>query len=444
MTPVDIGILMLVGTIVLLLIGAHIGIALIVPSFIGVWLIRDNFDIATRMLALTANDALANYLFAMVPQFVLMGLVVDRTGIGRDTFDVAQWSVGRFRGGLGSATVMANAVFAAITGISVASAALFTRVAVPQMVRLGYRPRFAVGAVAGSSVLGMLIPPSLLLMLYGIITETSIGKLFIAGILPGALLAVAFCVEIYLMAVFWPNYVKDPEAELHEIDFPSETPFSAAKKLSPSMLLIVVVLGGIYGGVFTVTEAAAAGAATAILMGVVMKRLSWKAFKEVLVDMAYTSTSILFLILGASIYAKLLTFSMIPQNLLTYIQGAGLGLYSFISVYVLVLIGLGMILDSASILLITVPLVLPIIQAFGGDLIWFGIISVIAVEIGLLTPPFGLSVYVVQSALEDVDVTLAEIFQGALPYVLSMLLVLIAIAFFPQIALFLTEFKWGL
>lgn len=437
MTPVEIGVLMLIASLVLLFLGTHIGVALILPSFLGVWLIRGDIEIATRLLSLTANDALANYLFAMVPLFVLMGLVVDRSGIGRDTFDVAQWLVGRYRGGLGSATVMANAVFAAITGISVASAALFTRVAVPQMVRLGYQPRFAVGAVAGSSVLGMLIPPSLLLMLYGIITETSIGKLFIAGIIPGILLALAFCIEIYLLAVFWPNYVKDPNIKLADTGDTGESAATAAMKILPSCLLITIVLGGIYGGVFTVTEAAAAGAAIAIVIGVLMRRISWKDFVAILSETAFTSASILFLILGASIYSKLLTFSMIPQNLLGLIKSASLGFYPFISVYIVFLIGLGMILDSASILLITIPLVLPLAQSFGADLVWFGIISVIAVEIGLLTPPFGLSVYVVESALKDIKVSLPEIFQGALPYVLSMLIVLIAIVLFPSIALLL-------
>lgn len=437
MSPVEIGIIMLIATLVLLFLGTHIGIALILPSFLGVWWIRGDIEIATRLLSLTANDALANYLFAMVPLFVLMGLVVDRAGIGRDTFDVAQWLVGRFRGGLGSATVMANAIFAAITGISVASAALFTRVAVPQMVRLGYQPRFAVGAVAGSSVLGMLIPPSLLLMLYGIITETSIGKLFIAGIVPGILLALVFCIKIYLLAVFWPNYVTDPDFQPGENGETSENALSIAKKILPSLSLILIVLGGIYGGVFTVTEAAAAGAAVAIIIALVMRRISWTDFRDIMRETAFTSTSILFLILGASIYSKLLTFSMIPQNLLGAIQAANFGFYPFVSVYIIFLIGLGMILDSASILLITIPLVLPIMQNFGTDMVWFGIISVIAVEIGLLTPPFGLSVYVVEAALKDVKVSLVGIFQGSFPYVLSMLVILIALIIFPQIALLL-------
>ena len=209
MTPLDIGFLMIGAMLLLIVLGTHIGIALAVLSFTGVWWIKGNAVIASKLLALTATDFLANYFFGVVPLFVLMALVVNVSGIGRDTFDVAQRYLGRIRGGLGIATVAANAVFAAITGISVASAAMFTKVAVPEMVRLGYSPKFAVGTVAGSSVLGMLIPPSLLLIIYGILTESSISDLFLAGIGPGVLLALAFMVGVFLMAVFWPSFVGD-------------------------------------------------------------------------------------------------------------------------------------------------------------------------------------------------------------------------------------------
>lgn len=435
MSPIEIGLIMLAGMLFLMLIGTHIGVALALLSFVGVWWIKSNSIIATKLLALTASDALGNYLFGMVPMFVLMGLIVDRSNIGRDTFDAANWVAGRVPGGLGVATVVANAVFAAITGISVASAALFTKVAVPQMIRLGYRPRFAVGAVAGSSVLGMLIPPSLLLILYGILTETSIGHLFRAGIVPGLLMAACFCIGIIAIGFLWPQRLAERPESLRVAS--TETARSALLKVAPAFTLISVVLGGIYGGVFTVTEAAGAGAFIALTIATVLRRLTLREFWEVLLETGHISVTILFLILAASMYSKMLTFSTIPQELLGLFSDAGLSLALFILAYIVFLILLGMILDSASILLIVIPLILPVAQGYGVDLIWFGIVTIIAIEIGLLTPPFGLSVYVVHATLQSKDVSLADIFRGAFPFVLIMLVVLALVAVFPQIALVL-------
>ena len=431
MSPLEIDLLMIGAMLVLIVIGTHIGIALAALSFAGVWWIRGDPVIASKLLALTANHFLANYFFGVVPLFVLMALVVNVSGIGRDTFDVAQWVLRRIRGGLGIATVAANAVFAAITGISVASAAMFTKVAVPEMVRLGYSPKFAVGAVAGSSVLGMLIPPSLLLIIYGILTETSIGDLFLAGIGPGILLAFAFMLGVFLMAVLWPGYVGEG-ARGGGIDH-KETALSTILKLVPSAILIV--LGGIYGGVFTATEAAAAGAAAALLIAALMRRITWKELWQVLIETGHISVSILFLILCASFYSKMLIFSGVTQAIVGMVTDAGLGLYGFLVFYVIILVALGMILDSVSILLIVTPLILPAVSNFGIDLIWFGIITVVAVEIGLLTPPFGLSVYVIESALGDSRIGLREIFEGAFPFVLIMLLVLAILIAVPEISL---------
>lgn len=433
MSPLEIGLLMIGALFVLILLGTHIGIALASLSFIGVWWIKESPIIASKLLASTANDFLANYFFGVVPLFVLMALVVNISGLGRDAFNVAQWMLGRIRGGLGIATVAANVVFAAITGISIASAALFAKVAVPEMIRLGYSPRFAVGAVAGSSVLGMLIPPSLLLIVYGILTETSIGDLFLAGIGPGILLAFAFMVGVYLMAVLAPGYVGEG-ARGGGSDH-KETIVSALLKLLPSIILIVLVLGGIYGGVFSATEAAAAGAAMALLIAVLMRRITWKEFWQVLIETGHIAVSILFLILAASFYSKMLTFSGVTQGVMGWVTSSGFELYGFLVFYVVVLIALGMILDSISILLIVTPLVLPAAANFGIDLIWFGIITVVAVEIGLLTPPFGLSVYVIESTLGDERIGLREIFEGAFPFVVIMILVLAILIAFPEISL---------
>src|SRR3546814_407213 len=232
----------------------HIGLALIFTSFATVWLMRSS-EIAARFVGAAANDAIRDYLFGVVPLFVLMGMFVSVSGVGRDTFDVLQWLLRKLKGGLGLATVGANAVFAAITGISIASASVFTKVAVPEMMRHGYTPRFSVGVVAGSSVLGMLIPPSLLMIIYGVLAEESIGRMFLAGVLPGILLALAFCSVILGMAYFWPKAMFTVGAARSADEGDTETWGSAAVKFFPIMLLVGLVLGGLYSGLFKIGRA---------------------------------------------------------------------------------------------------------------------------------------------------------------------------------------------
>ena len=408
--------------------GMHIGVALIVTSFVGVSLIRSP-EIGARFAAAAANDAIRDYLFGVVPLFVLMGMLVSVSGVGRDTFDVFQWLMRKIRGGLGLATVGANAVFAAITGISIASASVFTKVAVPEMIRMGYNPRFAVGVVAGSSVLGMLIPPSLLMIIYGVLAEESIGRMFIAGLIPGLLLATGFCVMIIAMAYLAPHKVGKPEAL---VDVPSnETPFSAAKKFLPIASLVALVLGGLYGGLFTPTEAGAVGAAGAFLIALARRTLTWRKLWSVLTETGYVSVSVLFLILAAMLYSRMLALTGMPGFVTQTITELGLGPWGFLILYIAIVIALGCIIDSVSIMLIMLPIVLPVARAFGMDIVWFGVLTVVAVEIGLLTPPFGVSAYTVKSALNDPRIGIKDIFAGTFPFVLAMLAVLAILAAFP-------------
>ena len=269
---------MIVVVLALIVLGMPIALALLFVGFTGLALLRHDFVIATRTLALAAEGTISEYVFAAVPLFVLMGLLVNVSEIGRDAFRIAQRLFGRVHGGLGVATVAANAVFAAITGISVAAAAIFTKIAVPEMVRQGYTEKFAVGVTAGSSLLGMLIPPSLLLILYGVLAEVSIGALFLAAVVPGLLLAAAFAIGVMLMAWLWPRFVGDVQVR-RAVAAPSSattTPTVATEKIGTGyddrrmwigmlgiVALIVLVLGGIYGGVFTPTEAGAAASAMA-------------------------------------------------------------------------------------------------------------------------------------------------------------------------------------
>lgn len=432
------------GSLLLMLLliysGMHVAITLGLLSFIGVWIIRGDAGVAANLLAQAVSDSIASHIFGVVPLFVLTGFLVARADVGKDAFEVANQAFRRIRGGLGVATVAANAVFAAITGISIASAAVFSRVAVPQMLRFGYQPRFAVGVVAGSSVLGMLIPPSLLMILYGFLSDQSVGDLFTAGIVPGLLLALAFALAIVAMAWLRPQTVYR-DGRTGVADAAALMPLGEMLgKLVPIVLLIGFVLGGIYAGLFTATEAGAVGALMALVIALLRRKLDWAAFRDVLTETGHVTVSVSFLIICANIYTRMLAMSGTPQALVAWMAAAGLGVAAFLLMYTLLILLLGTIIDSSSIMLIVLPLMLPIAQQFGLNLIWFGVVTVVAVEVGLLTPPFGLSVYVIKSTLGGtVDITLGEIFRGTAPFTITMLLVLGLLLAFPQLALVLLK-----
>ncbi len=431
MSGIEIAVLSVALMLVLIYLGMHVGIALIVISFGSLFLLRDA-ELASRMVAAAVNDSISDYLYGVVPLFVLMGMLVSVCGVGRDTFDVAGWLLRRLRGGLGMATVASNAAFAAITGVSIASAAVFTKIAVPEMVRHGHTAKFSVGVVAASSVLGMLIPPSLLMIIYGILAETSIGSLFIAGVIPGLLLALLYCGLIFWMARAWPSFVGTTDVD--ETPVCKETVGSAAKKALPILSLIVLVLGGLYGGLFTPIEAGAVGALGALVLALVRRRLTPAKMWRVLVETGHVSVAVLFLIMAASLYSRMLSMTGLPAAIGEFITGLGLGGYAFLLVYLLVVLVLGCILDSVSILLILVPIVVPIAESFGMDLIWFGVVTIVAVEIGLITPPFGISVYTVKASLDDRAIGIREIFAGVVPFVLCMLVALGILVAFPVLS----------
>ncbi len=442
MSELALGGLLVGGLILLVLLGIHIGVALLAVGFFGVYLVRDNIDMAMRLMYMAAYNGVADYIFATIPLFVLMGLLVSISNVGKDTFTVAEVLLRKLRGGLGVATVAANTVFAAVTGVSIASAAVFTRVAVPEMVRHGYRTTFATGTVAGSSVLGMMIPPSLLMIIYGVLAEQSIGKLFIAGVTPGFMLAIVFAVMIVLMARFAPGKVFDlqKQAELarqKRIDI-TLTGTQMAGKLLPIAALVALVLGGLYGGFFTPTEAGGVGAFGALMIALMRRSLGKGNLWRVLHETGSVSCTILILLVAAAFYSRMLSVAGVPVAIADVVRDAGLGPYGFLALYIAIVLLLGMILDSSSILLIMTPVAAPIAQAFGFDLIHFGVITVLAVEMGLLTPPFGISVFTVKSTLNDPKVSVESIFAGSLPFVGVMLPVLLLVAIFPWMSLALT------
>lgn len=441
MSDLSIGTICLVCSLLLIQTGMNIGVALMLLSFIGVWAIKGPI-IAGKLLSSSVATSIASDAFAVIPLFVLMGLFVSVTNIGRDTFDVAALALRRIRGGLGMATVAANAVFAACTGTTIASASVFTKVAVPEMTRHGYTPRFSVGVVAGSSVLGMLIPPSILMIIFGIIANVSIADLFKSGILPGVLLAIAMCFTIVMMSRLRPNFVaSNPEALSGDFRVPlDDAPlWVIGLKFLPILVLVGTVLGGIYGGFFTPTEAGGAGAMAAFLIALVRRELSLKLFWEVALETGRVTASICFLLMAAALYAQMLTLSGLPYAIGQWLQTSDLPFVIVLLGYLIVVVVLGCFLDSVSIMLIVLPFVIPVFADFGTNLVWLGLITVLAIEIGLLTPPLGIAVFVVKANLEDQNIKPWDIFMGTMPLTLTMVAVLIACVLFPWLALALVS-----
>ena len=413
----------------------HVAVALGLVSFIGVWLYRDSFDVAVHLLAAATHDTIAHAVFANIPLFALMGIVASEIGLGADVYKVADQIFRRIRGGLSMATVAANALFASITGSSIASASVFTRIAVPEMRRFGYTRQFSVGVVAGSSVLGMLIPPSSMLIIYAIVAEQSVGHMFIAGFIPGILLATAFVLGILVIANTYPKFISDDIERTGGDSGPTMSLGEIATLLVPVAFLVVLVLGGIYTGWFSPEEAGAAGSAGALAIGVLKRRLSWEGFWRVLVETGQIAAAILFLIITASMYSRMLGVAALPTLFSDWLTGMNLGMTGLMTIYVVLMVVLGTIIETASIILIVVPLFLSSVEALGGDLVWFGIVTVIGAEIGLLTPPLGISCFTIKSTIRDPSITLSHIFAGAFPFAFIMLLVLIAVVAYPWLSL---------
>ncbi|MEM8631457.1 MAG: TRAP transporter large permease [Pseudomonadota bacterium] len=430
MTPVEIGIASVIAIVLLVYLGLYIPIALGVVSFVSIWLMRDNFDLAMNLVKIAVGDSVMEYTFATVPLFTFMGLVVSKAGLGADIYEVMNSGFRKVKGGIGMATVGANAVFAAVTGSSIASASVFSKVSVPQMLSYDYNPRFAVGVVAGSSVLGMIIPPSAMLIIYSFVAEQSVGEMFLAGVVPGIMLAIAYVIAIWAMGRFTPGFVGGRSGE----DMEWMTPGEIAGKTLPTLLLIVAVLGGIYTGWLTPVEAGATGALLGLIIAAARGRMTLKTFWQALLETGHITAAILFLITAASIYSRMLGLAGLPNELSDLLNGSNFGFFWIMFVYVLLMIFLGTLLDTASIILIVVPLFLPLVEPMGLSLVWFGIITVVGAEIGLLTPPLGISCFVIKATLDDDRIKLKDVFIGAFPFAVVMLIVLILLIRFPSLS----------
>ncbi len=427
----------------LVFLGVHVAVALGVTSAVGIYLVTGKLRIVEATLASTAAEALRDFTFAVIPLFMLMGEFIGRSGAITDIYVAINRSLKKIPARLAIATVLGNTVFSFVTGVSIASAAAFSRIAYPEMKAHAYDRGFSLGAIAGSSCLGMLIPPSVLMIVWGILTEQSIGRLFLAGVLPGILLAVLFILYIVVRALMKPELVGEGAVHIDHESVRVEDGFDSTQaKLEASSLLVSMfgvfgivgaVLGGIWFGVFTPTEGAGAGAALALILAWI-KGMRWAEFIDAIYAVGKTAAPIMILLLAAALYSRTLAMTGVTNAIRDFFVNSGLAPFVVLAIIILIWFILGMIIDSISIMLLTVPIVEPVALAFGFDQVAFAIVGIIAIEAGLLTPPFGLLVYTVKAAINDDEVGVQKIFLSSVPYWFVMLFAVLLIVFFPGIA----------
>ena len=427
MSPEIIGVIGLIVLLVLLFAGMWIGAAMALVGFAGFAVIR-GVDPAFGVVSQIPFSTVGDYPLIAVPMFIFMGVIIFRSGVGADLYYTAHKWVGQQRGGLAMATVFACVLFGAITGVSGPAVVTMGKVAVPEMRKYNYDDKLATGSIVCAGTLAFLIPPSVAFIIYGILTENSIGKLFIAGVIPGILLASLFVLTIAIITARNPKAgPAGPKTSFME-------KVLSLKGTWPTVLLFLLVLGGIYGGIFTPTEAGAIGAFGAIIITTISRRLDFRKFLDSLLEAGQTTAFVFLLIIGAFILMKFLAISKLPFLLGDTIAGLPVPPMVIFAAIVLLYVILGMFLDVISAVILTIPVIYPLAMSLGFDPLWFGVILVILIEMGLVTPPVGLDVYILSGAI---DVPLFTIFKGVLPFLVAMIIGIILLAIFPEIATWL-------
>lgn len=420
-----IGFLCVAGMFGLIALRMPIALAMGMTGFAGFGLIIA-FKPAISILENGAFDTLSSYSFSPIPMFILMGVFASKARMSAELFHGAKTLFGAWRGGMALAAVSSCGVFSAISGSSLATAASMSKVALPEMKKNGYANSLATGTLAAGGTLGIMIPPSLALLLYGLMTEQSVGDMFIAGIMPGLLGLGLYMVAIAVTVALKPELATPGEAtNLRE-------KLAGLKGLVPFGAIFALIIGGIYGGIFTPTEAASVGAAGALVIAL-FRGMGWQDFVDAIQETLIMSTMIFFMVIGAEVFGYFLQVSRISQTLIEIVTHLDLSPFMVLLSILALYIVLGMVMDSIAMLLLTVPIVYPLAMQAGFDPIWFGIVTVITVELGLITPPIGMNVFVIKSVAEDVRIT--EIFKGVVPFVLSDIVRLALLIAFPVLAL---------
>jgi tripartite ATP-independent transporter DctM subunit len=428
MNPLILGLLGLVLLLTLLLLRMPIGLSMAVTGFLGFCMLS-TFKAGFSLLGLVTYQTASSYTLTVIPLFILMGQFAGHSRMGADLYQGAYRWIGFLPGGLAMATVAACAGFAAVSGSSLATAATMGMVALPEMKRFGYDDRLATGCVAAGGTLGILIPPSTVMVIYGILTEQPIGTLFVAGILPGLLLSGLFLITIYILTV------RNPELGPPGPRFSLRERLGALQSMGGLLGLFILVIGGLYAGWFTPTEAAGIGAFGALLVTLIKRRLNRENLLASLTETTLTTAMIFLILIGANIFGYFLAVSQIPEWVIGRVTSLGMNRYLVLGVVSLVYMVLGCLMEGLAIMVITLPVIYPMMMNLGFDPIWFGVVITLFMEMSLITPPVGMNVFVISGVARDVP--MAVIFRGILPFFLAMVVCLVLLILAPQIALFL-------
>ncbi len=428
--PATAGVVVATLMVVMLVCGVHIGVVLGLGGFVGI-LLAVNPHAALAQIATVPFSTTNSFTLAVIPLFVLMGALATQAGLTRDLYRAAYAWLGKIAGGMAMATTLASAVFGAASGSTIVNAAVFTRMAMPEMTRFGYDKRLSSGCIAASGTLASLIPPSILVIVYAVITEQSVAQLLVAGLVPGILSAAVYLVGIYIIAKRWPHLAPTPE-----LNITRREKWNALKGVWGIGALFLLVLGGIYLGFFVPTYAGAVGAFGAFLIIAFKRKLTGRTLVETFKDAGVTTSTIFIIVIGGIIFARFLTYTGLLGDITDWMIGLDLPPIAYLLGFALIYLILGMLIDPIAIMVMTLPVMFPILTSVGYDPIWLGIIAIKLAEISLITPPIGLNVYVVRSA-SPVPLRLEEVFAGVTPFLLMDLLTLGLLIAFPTLVLFL-------
>ncbi|UKI07914.1 TRAP transporter large permease [Variovorax paradoxus] len=428
MSPDAVAVLGFVALFVLMLLRVQVGMAMGLVGVTGYSYLVGPGP-ALKLVGQTSMRTVTDYTFGVIPMFMLMGALVSVSGVSRELFKAANSMIGHLRGGLGVATVVACGGFAAICGSSVATAATFSAVAYPEMRRFNYPQSFSTGVIAAGGTLGAILPPSTVLAVYAILTQQDIGKLFMAGIVPGILAMAMYVMTIAIIVKLRPDWLPGGEIK------PWSERVKDLKNVWAPLVLFVFVIGGLYGGFFTPTEAGGVGASGAFILGLVRRKLDGPKIREALLSATRTAAAVFTVLIGALLFGYFLTITQSPQKLTEFLTGLGIGRYGVLALIMLMYLVLGCLMDAMAMIILTVPIIYPVIVHLGFDPIWFGVIIVMTVELGLIHPPVGMNVFVIKSVVKDVSFT--TIFKGVLPFIVTDIVRLVILIAFPIIALWL-------
>lgn len=435
MSPELIGLLCIILLFVLLLLRVPVGMSLLLVGFLG-YIAISNLSVANAQLGISGFGTASSHSLSVMPMFILMGLFLSFSGLAKELFKAVDSWVGHFRGGLGMATIGAAAIFSSISGSSSATTATLARIAIPEMSQYKYHPQLSSATVAVGGTLGFLIPPSVILILYGVLTHEPIGPLLIAGLVPGIIMALMFMVTIYIQIRRNPSL-----APVNADVMPFKERFKSLSTIWPFLLIFLLSIGGIYLGIFTPTEAGGVGALGALVVSIMTKRMNWKNFVESLGESVRLTAMIFLILIGANLFAQFLAKSRIPTWITQTITSLEVSPYVILFGILFVLFILGLFMEGIAILVLTLPIIYPLVMELGFNGIWFGVIIVMVINMGLITPPLGINVFIINGVARDIPIP--TIFRGVIPMLVTMLIFTVLLVIFPDVVLLLPNIMNG-